>query len=268
MAGNFDRLQRWVSAGGYRPVLSHNSSLPISPPSTDYRQMARRGDQQWLSCPGRCWPPAPLPAADLGTARAMKWFAHIPTACAEPSNPGTTLRISGSVSSDDPCLILLPKHLFRIRNPRFPTRPDVWRGRNPPAGSDITISHGQLCPHRPRRGSLVGAEGDRRRSGNRLTVPAPRDKTIAESIRDVIAGCWSSRRTTRDRSWAGSLSSPNWSQTPGFLKCCRQQFVHLARLDVHVPYHPRMEKGHSTVDRNDRLGRGIPIHCGYRLVTA
>ena len=172
------------------------------------------------------------------------WFAHTPgIQVVMPSTPqDAAALLRAAIAGDDPVLFLLPKHLFRQRFPSVPEEPvGLGQAAIRTYGSDVTVVAWGNCVE-----VALAAEQTMAEAGVsvevidlRSIVPcdwnAIRDST-AKTGRLVIVQ-EDNRTCSFGQAILAEMTSPpgHW----GYLAAPPQL---VARLDVHVPFHPALEE--------------------------
>lgn len=236
-----------LSATGYRPVFEIQFVDFITP---GFNQLAAQvATLRWRSqgdwtCPLVLYMPygAYLPSGGPWHSQSNEaWFAHIPgLRVGVPSTPEDVVDLfSDAFASEDPTLILVPKHVFRVRMPfEKSTGLGFGKARVRRTGSDVTVVTW----------------------GNCVTIALEAAETAAKSGVDVevldlrtMVPCdwpavWQSVGKTKrvvvvheDARTGGFGQSVIAEIVTGPVGPLAAEPVLLARPDVHIPYHPDLE---------------------------
>ena len=171
------------------------------------------------------------------------WFAHVPgLKVLEPSTPlEAAALLELAASGDDPVLLLLPKHQFRVRHMTGPDRQvAIGRGNLRRPGDDVTLVAWGNCVTIALEAAafLAREEIDAEVIDLMSLVPLDWDM-IQRSVRTTgrLVVIEEDNRT-------GSLGQAIISDAAcdaGLWRFLKASPVLLARPNVHVPFHPRLE---------------------------
>jgi 2-oxoisovalerate dehydrogenase E1 component len=238
-----------LAATGYRPVFEMQFIDFITPAFNQLVQQAAtlrwRSNGEW-GCPMVIYSPygAYLPAGGTWHSQSNEgWWTHIPgIRVAVPSTPADAVGLFWSAFQDgDPSLILIPKHLMRVRMPVQHYETIRWGAATARReGGDVTIvSWGNCLELADQAAAQLAPEGISVEVLDlRSLVPCDWEtieRSLGKTGRLVVI--------TEDNvtcSFGQSVVARVVSEPNRFRPLVAPPQL-VARPDVHVPYHPRLE---------------------------
>lgn len=236
-----------LATTGYRPVFEIQFVDFITP---GFNQLtAQAATLRWRSqgdwtCPLVLYMPygAYLPSGGPWHSQSNEsWFAHTPgIRVAIPSTPEDVVDLfNDAFACDDPSVILIPKHIFRVRMPvAKSTGLGFGKARIRRPGNDVTIVTWGNCVSIALEAAEIAAE-------NRVDVEVLDLRTVVPCDWPSV---WESVSKTRrvivmheDNRTCGFGQSVVAEIVMGPVPKLLADPVLLARPDVHVPYHPDLE---------------------------
>ena len=238
-----------LAASGFRPILEIQFidflATGFNQLVTQVATMRWRSNGEW-KCPLVIYAPygAYLPAGGMWHSQSNDgWWAHIPgLRVAVPSTPADVVGLFWAAFQDeDPSLILIPKHLFRVRvkTPQFDVVP-FGRAVVRREGSDVTLVTWGSCTELAEEAAevMVGEGVFIEVIDLRTLVPCDWE-TIEASLRKTgrLVVVHEDNRTC---GFGQAVITEMTAQPNRFhLLLSPPQLV--ARLDVHVPFCPELE---------------------------
>ena len=238
-----------LAAGGFKPVFEIQFIDFITPGFNQLvSQVATlrwRSRGQW-KCPMVIYAPygAYLPAGGMWHSQANDgWWAHTPGLhIAIPSTPQDAVGLFWSAfESDDPCLVLIPKHVFRVRQTveRFEPVP-FGQARIRRAGTDVTVvSWGNCVALAEEAATQLADEGiSLEIIDPRTLVPcdwASIERSVAKTGRLVVV-----HEDNRTCGFGEAVITEMTTHPHRFDQLLSPPQL-VARRDVHVPFCPDLE---------------------------
>jgi 2-oxoisovalerate dehydrogenase E1 component len=236
-----------LAATGYRPVFEIQFVDFITPGFNQLTSQAAtlrwRSKGDW-TCPLVLYMPygAYLPSGGPWHSQSNEaWFAHTPgLRVAIPSTPEDVVDLfNDAFAAEDPSLILIPKHVFRVRTPfKMPVNLGFGKARVRREGSDVTIVTWGNCVS-------IALDAAETAAMNGVDVEVLDLRTIVPCDWPAI---WESVKKTgrvivvhEDNRTCGFGQAVIAEIATGPLASLVTEPVLLARPDVHVPYHPDLE---------------------------
>ena len=239
-----------LSAAGYRPVFEMQFIDFTTPAFNQLSQQVAtlrwRSNGDW-SCPMVIYAPygAYLPAGGTWHSQSNEgWWAHIPgIRVAVPSTPADAVGLFWSAFQDqDPSLILIPKHLLRVRMP-VESYEDIRWGSAAirQEGCDVTVvSWGNCIELAQQAAQAISQEG--------VSVEIIDLRTLVpcdwETIEQSLAKTGRLVVVTEDSSTCsfGQAVIAQMASMPRRFHCLLSGPQLVARPEVPVPYHPVLER--------------------------